>query len=336
MNSSTNQRRKMLTRSPLNKQFRLTQRDLAILNTITDFGGVLTTRQIAALYWPPATSKLNGQWVSRACTSRLRDLYDSNFLEREEQATKLSQGRASLLFFLTKQGRDEVAQMRKVEPKEVEWKPAGSFNPSFLEHRIKTNDFKISVILAVKRCGFEIKSWLDDQTLRRVHSQPSEKVTLTYPKNPQDPDSEVIERKVAIVPDGYFWLWTGEKNFHNFVEIDLRNVTGQYSDPGRKDFSRKIAAYSRYYTSGMYRLRYPEAGNSMRVLTVTTSEARLATLKEITERVIGKGKDSGLNRYWFTTFDKIAPAYEDFFNETILTGKIWNVAGRSELFSLVW
>ena len=150
--------------------------------------------------------------------------------------------------------------MRKVEPKDIDWRRAGSFSPSFLEHRIKTNDVRISINLAAARHGFEIKMWLDDHELRRIHSRPAEKVTLTRPKDPQDPDGDVIEQKVSVVADGYFWLDTG-KNFHQFLEIDLRTVTGQYSDPGLKDWARKIRAFSEYYRSRKYRRRYPEAGS---------------------------------------------------------------------------
>jgi hypothetical protein len=225
--------------------------------------------------------------------------------------------------------------MRKVEPKELDWRRAGSFSPSFLEHRIKTNDVRISVNLATARHEFEIKMWLDDHELRRIHSKPAEKVVLTRPKDPQDPEGELIEQRVSVIADSFFWLDTG-KNWSQFLEIDLRTVTGQYSDPGLKDWARKIRAFSEYYKSGKYQLRYPEAGSSMRVLTVTTGDTRLSNLKRITERVVGEDQESGLNRYWFTTFDKIAPSYEDFFSETVLTGKIWNIAGRDELHSMVW
>ncbi|MEW5960026.1 MAG: replication-relaxation family protein [Chloroflexota bacterium] len=418
MNSGTKPRRKLLTRAPLDREPRLTRRDVAILNAIADYDGFLTTVQLAMLFWPPSLAKklhwwqlepemvealltqyparhldqrmeltkwllkiqqedpalfasldpflqsiarvepkawlrqaidrdLNwpeafltrlrpaSRWVSRACTSRLRFLYDAGYLEPEEQPTRLSEGRAPLLWFLSKQGRDFVAQIRKVAPKKLDWWPAGSFSASFLPHRIAISDFRIAVNLAATRQDFEIKMWLDDHELRQIHSQPAEKVSLTRPKDPDDPESEVVEQKVSIVPDGYFWLGTG-KNFHQFVEVDLRTVTGQYSDPGLKDWARKVRAYSEYYKSGKYQLRYPAAGSSMRVLTVTTGERRLQNLKMITEKVIGPDNDSGLNRYWFCTFDKISPTYEDFFSETVLTGKIWHIAGREELHSLVW
>lgn len=418
MTSGTKQRRKQLQRASLDREPRLTRRDLSLLNAIADYGGCLTTVQIAMLFWPPSLArklgwwkiepeqvqellahypagylderielakwllktkrtqparfaaldyalqqiarveprvwllrviteditlpepflirpKLASRWVSRACTSRLRYLYDAGYLEPEEQRTRLSEGRAPLLWFLSKQGRDYVAEMRKVAPKEIDWRQAGSFSATFLEHRIKTNDLRISLTLAAARHGFEIKMWLDDHELRKIHSRPAEKVILTRPKYPQEPDGEVIEQKVSVVADGFFWLFTG-KNFHQFLEIDLRTVVGQYSDPGLKDWSRKIKSFSEYYRSGKYRRRYPEAGNSMRILTVTTGQTRLANLKRITERVVGSENESGLNRYWFTTFDNIAPTYEDFFNETVLTGKIWQVAGRDELYALVW
>ena len=102
-----------------------------------------------------------------------------------------------------------------------------------------------------------------------LHSKRKEGFKGVVLPAPQDPDGDVIEQKVSVVADGYFWLDTG-KNYHQFLEIDLRTVTGQYSDPGLKDWARKIRAFSEYYRSGKYQRRYPEAGSSMRVLTVTT------------------------------------------------------------------
>ena len=418
MNSGTKARRKRLTRVPLEHEPQLTRRDLALLNAIADYGGFLTTVQLAMLFWPPslvkklrwwqlepeqvealvthypahhlnermelarwllknrrynpalfgslepalqsisegepkvwlfkaieadfnlpeafvARPKLASQWVSRACTSRLRFLYDAGYLEPEEQRTRLTEGRAPLLWFLSRQGRDYVASVRKILPKELDWRPAGSFSASFLPHRIAINDFRIAVNLAAARLGFEIKMWLDDHKLRQMQSQPSEKVILTHLKDPNDPDGEVVTQKISIVPDSYWWLDSG-KNYHQFLEVDMRTVTGQYSDLGLKDWSRKVRAYSEYYKSGQYQRRYSTAGSSMRVLTVTTGETRLYNLKLITEKVIGPENDNGLSRYWFTTFDQISPTYEDFFNEMVLTGKIWHIAGRQELHSLVW
>ncbi|GIK43872.1 MAG: hypothetical protein BroJett011_77050 [Chloroflexota bacterium] len=420
MNSGieTKPRRKILKRSPLKRKLLLTQRDVAILNAILDYGSFLTTVQVALLYFPPVLMKklawwqlepeqvealveqhpaqylnerielarwlmnvkrtdptlfttldpwlqsiaevepttgllkaietdlslpkafitrprLASQWVSRACTSRLRFLYDSGLLDAEEQRTRLSEGRAPLLWYLSKEGRDYVAKVRKVSPKELDWRPAGAFSAAFLPHRIAINDFRIAVTLAAARLGFEIKMWLDDHELRQIHSQPLERVTLTRPKDPRHPDGEVVEQQISVVPDSYFWLFTG-KNWHQFLEADLGTVTGQHSDPGLKDWGRKVRTYSEYYKSGKYQLRYPTAGSSMRVLTVTTSETRLRNLKMITEKVIGSKNESGLNRYWFTTFDLIRPTFEDFFSESVLTGLIWQVAGRKERYALVW
>jgi hypothetical protein len=416
MNSSSKQRRKIGVRTPLNREGRLTRRDLALMIALESFGGVLTTVQIALLFWALSLAnklkwwrlekeiieklvavfpakyldqyielgkwllrirkddpalfgaldlslqriaevepkvwllqaiqesielpeaflsmpRLPSQWVSRACTSRLRFLLDLGLIDAHEQPSRLRDGRAQLLWYLSKQGRDWVAQLRNVEPKEVDWKPAGSFNPAFLNHRIKTNDFRICVTLAAERLDFDL-SWVDDNELRRAFSHPSEKVTVTYPKDLRDPEGEVVEKKIAIIPDGFFSLSTGAKQFFNYIEIDTGSETGMSSDPGRKDWAYKIRGYTSLYLSGLYHRRHPEAGNSMRVLTLVPSEARRATLKEVTEKVVGQGK--GLNRYWFAVFSDLAPTYEDFFNETVLTGKIWQIAGRDGLYSLVW
>jgi hypothetical protein len=79
------------------------------------------------------------------------------------------------------------------------------------------------------------------------------------------------------------------------------------------------------------------------VLIVTSSEARLQSLKAITEGVVhqmsnnDKDRESGLMRYWFTTADKIRPTWEDYFSEfTLLDGEIWVRAGQNQLRAVIW
>jgi hypothetical protein len=82
----------------------------------------------------------------------------------------------------------------------------------------------------------------------------------------------------------------------------------------------EIRAYQAYIDSGAYHARFGSRG--LRVLTVTTSPARLANLKRIPEEVGGR------SRFWFTTMPEVTP-------ETVLTEAIWAVAGRDDRHALV-
>jgi hypothetical protein len=124
-----------------------------------------------------------------------------------------------------------------------------------------------------------------------------------------------------VVPDGYFVLRTPTGLFRHFLEVDRSSVTGQYTQLGRRDFARKIRVYIEYHRSGAYEKR--DGGKGLRVLTITTSEARLSNLKRITEDAAG-----GRSRFWFTTMAEVTPA-------TVLTAPMWRVAGRNDLHSLI-
>ena len=88
---------------------------------------------------------------------------------------------------------------------------------------------------------------------------------------------------------------------------------------GKRDWARKVAAYIEYFHSGKYQARYQS--DSYRILTVTETEARLATLKTVTQAAGGK------SWFWFTTFDRITP-------DTVLTERIWQIANREGLHTL--
>ena len=61
----------------------------------------------------------------------------------------------------------------------------------------------------------------------------------------------------------------------------------------------------------------------LRVLTVTTGEKRLASLKAATEQTGGRA------RFWFTTFECIKSC-------DVLVNPIWQVASKEDSYALIW
>ena len=78
--------------------------------------------------------------------------------------------------------------------------------------------------------------------------------------------------------------------------------------------------YIAYFHSGLFQKRYQ--AKTVRILTVTTNDRRVQTLKTITEDVGGK------RRFWFTTFDQVTP-------QAVLTGQVWQVASMVDPQQLV-
>jgi hypothetical protein len=291
--------------------FRLTSRDISIIRAV-DTCRALTTPQVQALLFARTLSESasHGE-ISSRCQRRLQLLYHYGYLLRDEQPQRLSEGRKPLVYFLDERGAQLLAEQSGIEPEQIDWRRKDSrVSYPFLAHLLATNDVRIAVMQAAGRLGWCIERWLDDKALKSRHMK--DYVTLVGPQGG--------EKRAAVVPDGYFALDTGQAVHHHLLEIDLRTVIGRSSQWGRRDWARKVAAYLAYYRSGNYQRRY--SAGSMRVLTITTGERRLANLKGITERAGGRA------RFWFTTFERVTP-------QTVLTQPIWQVGGRQNLHSLL-
>ncbi|MCB0138436.1 MAG: replication-relaxation family protein [Caldilineaceae bacterium] len=266
-------------------------------------------------------------FISSACTQRLRLLQKADVIAAYEQPTRLSEGRGQTCWFLSKKGRNLIAQMRGISASDVEWKRPGSYGQLHLAHRLAINDFRIAMHLACTRKGYTIKRWIDDNALKRLLGP--EKVTLR-----RMVDSEEVEESSALkIPDGFFWVKMGNAGArHCWFELDNGTLTIDYAEPNPKDYAQKIRTMSAFYTSGRYGELFPEAGDSMWYLTVTTgSDTRVHNLKTTAERVIGS-HSSGLDRYWFATSQQI-PLWQDYFATAVL-GPIWRRAGQQRLWAL--
>lgn len=296
--------------------FRLTPRDREVVKAVYTHRA-MTTPQIEALLFPPENGQDHRTKTSRV-RHRLKMLFQHGYLFRDEQPTKLSEGRKPLVYFIDQQAVPLLAEEYGVFPEEIMWKPKDNdVRWMFLEHLLATNDVRIAIELAAKQHGYALHRWLDDMTLKSVEMRDS--VTIYGPTG--------APLKVTIVPDGYFFLTADSYDYHCFLEVDMGTETAKSSKFGRRDFSRKMLGYLEYYKSGLYKKKYdPEGGYEalqMCVLTVTTSEARLASLKRVAEEA-GAGE-----QFCFTTFGRVSP-------ETVLTAPIWYLAGEEGLHSLIW
>jgi hypothetical protein len=102
------------------------------------------------------------------------------------------------------------------------------------------------------------------------------------------PDPQDATKWLPVRPDGYFCYRVGERRAHFFLEVDLGTESNRC-------FRQKVRAYIAYRQSGRYRERY--GAYAFRVLTITTSERRMANLRRATEA------EGGGSMFWFTTLD---------------------------------
>lgn len=256
----------------------------------------------------------NRRRISRACTQRLRRLFDGGYLEKIEQASRLKDGRSPAIYFLSKKGRDYLAELLKKKPEEIYRLELINISDAKLPHFIKTVDVRIAITLDAERLGFEIVEYRDDLTLQRFHQRPSERVTVKF---------QGKEVTFGVVPDGYCWLQTPRGHGHFWIEVDLNSVVARYTQDGGKDWRRKVLGIGEYYRT-RYSETYAQAQKSLRILVVTTTQTRLNLLRSVTQ----EAAPSGAHRYFFTTFQRLETS-------SPLTDNIWERADQPGLHALV-
>lgn len=272
------------------------------------------------------------EFISSACKINLKRLVDQGFIVSYDQSVRPSEGRAMTCFFLSRSGLDLVAQAKRVASKDLDYKPAGAYGALHLGHRLAINDVRIAMHIHSARLGYRVVEWIDDNQLRRMLAR--EKVTLWRRK--YDPETrevqEVKEVHAVKVPDGYLVLDMGTAGRrHCFIELDNQTLTLQYRGDSTKDYASKIRILAAFYKQG-YKQQFPDAGDSMWLLTVTTGgQERLRHLKATTEEVVGV-ENRAADRYWFTTVDQIS-TWQDYFG-TSMFGRIWLRGGDNGLWAL--
>ena len=133
----------------------------------------------------PKTISIHEIPISSRCRKRLKYLYHGGYLFRDEQPTKLLEGRKPLVYFIDEQAVPLLAEEFGLFPEDIDWKP--SYNSvsywRFLDHLLATNDVRIAFERGVSAEGMSIEKWLDDRTLQSDLMKDS--VTITTAKGKQ-------------------------------------------------------------------------------------------------------------------------------------------------------
>lgn len=266
----------------------LTDRDKLLIRDVHEYR-VLRTDQIQPLHFG---SRQTAQ-------DRLSKLYHNGYLER--RAIPVIGGAASspILYILDERGAEVLRSEFGIDVRHP--KKDKRLGVKFLEHTTDINTVRVAITVACREHGYQIVNWHDDMTL----SADYDRVDI--------PTSGRRTRSVPVTPDSYFALRVPQGVTHFFLELDRGTME-------LRRFKRKIITYLYYYASGGYERQYQT--KSLRVLTVTTTPARLESLKETTEEA------GGHDPFYFTTLKQVA-------SETVLHEPIWNVAGSDQLLPLI-
>ena len=264
-------------------RMRLTERDIQVVLAVHRYR-VLRREQIQQLFFPSQNT----------ANERLKRLYQHGFLERRQVPVEYGEGTAQALYLLEEKGADLVAEQLGIDREEITWRAAhNQVGTAFLDHTLLVNQVRLTFELAAQEAGYGIPSWIGEEELK------------ANPEYVNIPMSTGKWSRVAVIPDGYFVLDLGDKRAHFFLEVDR-------ATEANKRWGQKVQAYLEYTRSGKYTERY--GTRSLRVLTVTTGDKRLANLKRATQRA------GGGQMFWFTTVDKAVEA-------KVLQVAIWQMAG---------
>lgn len=272
-------------------------RDLAILQAVIRHR-VLSTNQIEALFFGGDPAQ-----VSSACRRRLRLLSTSGYLERHFQLQQPADGRLPHLFMPTFAGVELVAAELGEERGALDWKPSyNNVKWPFLSHQLALNDVYVAFQCKPAPDGWILGSWMDDRILKQAHTKT---VRITEGKKTE---------KVGVVPDAYMTIELHRPpwQLHFFIERDRGTMPATATKPLGHSWHRRILAYNAAFDNGIFQEEH--GTSSIRILTVTDSPARRASLKASTEAAGGRG------RYWFATMENLE-------RENPYTQAIWHRAG---------
>jgi hypothetical protein len=286
----------------------LTKRDKEVIRQVYLYR-LMTREQIEQLLFPPDKGQDHPTKTS-SVRKRLKLLYQHGYLERVPAPIGPGVWAWRPVYRLAEKGAEVVAGELGIAPKKLKYWGRGSdkdhrsdeVSQLFFEHTLQINDVRIAVTLAAKAKGFQVEKWLDDNQLKSQEMR--DYVTVRGKRQSQ---------RVAIIPDAYFVLNLGERRAHFFLELDRATMSS-------KRWKTRVLGYKAYTESGKYQERYHTT--SLRILTVTTTEERLANLRKTTEQA------GGSKVFWFTTIEQ-ATADKIFFSP------IWSIANETLARSLL-
>lgn len=286
-------RQKRFKRNDSAPPIRMTERDVEILRQLARFR-FLSSTQIHRLVGGSAQQVLR----------RLRAGYDHGHIERPraqvaEFAHFHDDGNRPLAYALATRGARVLANHGYGAIDRLDWTTKNSRATSdFLAHTLETADVMI---------GFEI-ACRDESTPRLVDHH----ALLPYlPESTRTDDDpfrlDVSVRHaghdvgIAVIPDRLFSLFVDTSSRLNFgLELDRGTMDIRSKQlVGKSSFRRKLLGYWQAYRDQVHTERW--GFKAFRVLTVTTSDARIKTMMEVQREIVGA---QGSNMFLFTTLER--------------------------------
>lgn len=277
----------------------LTPRDQEILRQVYAYR-MLTREQIERLLFAPERGQDHFTKTSKA-RERLKFLFHHGYLDRIPLPVGASSWAWRPVYRLARKGAEHIAAEQGIPVQQVAYWGKGDDRTRrhtqvsllFMEHALQINDVRVAFAIAAKKEGYHIDKWFDDTTLK---SQ-AQKDYVAVPQG-------MGTRQYAVIPDSFFVLNLGSRAAAFFLELDRATMP-------QPRWTARVLAYLTYFRSGKYTARYQM--KSLRILTVTTTEARLSNLQKSTRNAGGSAL------FWFTTLEELTAS-------SVFFSPIWRLA----------
>lgn len=216
--------------------------------------------------------------------NRLSKLYHAGYVDRPRAQFDyyLTAGSAPFVYALADRGARLLIERDGVNFSNVEWsrKNREAGRP-FIEHQIEIMDFYVSLQLAVAQRN-DLRLIYPDEMAASI---PDQSFTA---RNPFALNVKLHHQgalhEVGLVPDLVFGLMFADGSRRCFmVEIDRGTMPVTRSDIRQTSFERKMRSYLTAHAARQHELHF--GWKTFRVLTVTTDESRMQSMKEALHRL---------------------------------------------------
>jgi DNA-binding Lrp family transcriptional regulator len=285
-------RRPRFRRASQPPAFRLTDDDVAIVRHLARHRFLRSTH-IAALV---------GRSLDRT-NDRLSRLFHAGYIDRPRAQLDYypTAGSAPIAYALADRGARLLIQRDSVEFANTDWsrKNRDAGRP-YIEHQLAVMDFYIALQRAAR----------SRPDLRLIHP---DELVASFPDHglggrspfalPVRLAHNGVIRDVGLVPDLAFGLHLPDGSRRCFmVEIDRGTMPIVRSDFSQTSFERKLRAYLTAYAARMHERHF--GWKTFRVLTVTTDQYRMQSMKEALRR-LRVPRVAGATLFYFATRNDI-------------------------------
>lgn len=249
-------------RSPAIASLRLTDRDQDILRLVHRHRFLRSDHLTALL--PGSAQQL---------LRRLQRLYHHGYLDRPTcQIDRYKSGSSPMVYGIGNKGAGWLKREQGVPYRQLDWGDKGQVGRLFLDHALLVSDVMVALALACRRRP-EFELLTANEATPTVRDREPFQWSVNLPG----------QVKCGVIPDRVFGLQFRDESGRRtqawyFLEADRGTMPITRTGLDRSSIQRKLLAYAATWSQNLHRTRF--GWNRFRVLTVTSSEKRIASMQE--------------------------------------------------------